>query len=301
MTDADLIDVLRRNYRPLEPEPTGVEPRLERLGDVRAVLFDIYGTLVVSGSGEVGTTREAASRASLEAALTSLEVPFDPPLSDAVDLMQERIREEHAQRRTQGVDFPEIQIAEVWQWVFSEMVARGRLSAGGREKLERLGFERLAVEYEARANPCWPMPHLESCLSRLREGGLRLGLISNAQFYTPLLFPALLGRSAQECGFEQRLSLYSYRHGQAKPGVPLYEMAAERLREHGIESGQTLYVGNDMLNDVMPAARVGFRTALFAGDRRSLRQREDDPRVAGVSSQLVITDLAQLPACSMIG
>jgi putative hydrolase of the HAD superfamily len=34
-----------------------------------------------------------------------------------------------------------------------------------------------------------------------------------------------------------------------------------------------------MLNDIQGAASAGFKTALFAGDRRSLRLRENDPRV----------------------
>ena len=47
----------------------------------------------------------------------------------------------------------------------------------------------------------------------------------------------------------------------------------------------------------MPASRVGFRTALFAGDRRSLRPREGDPRTAGVVPDLVITEMRSLLDC----
>ena len=52
-----------------------------------------------------------------------------------------------------------------------------------------------------------------------------------------------------------------------------------------------------MLNDVLPAKQVGFRTALFAGDRRSLRQREDDLRVSKIVPDLVLTELGQLDGC----
>ena len=68
-----------------------------------------------------------------------------------------------------------------------------------------------------------------------------------------------------------------------------------RLAERGIEPGQTLYVGNDMRNDVLTAARSGCRTALFAGDRRSLRLRGDDPDCRGLRPDLVITEWTQLP------
>jgi putative hydrolase of the HAD superfamily len=49
-----------------------------------------------------------------------------------------------------------------------------------------------------------------------------------------------------------------------------------------------------MLNDMLPAYAEGFQTALFAGDKRSLRLREDDPRCKNLSPDLVITDLRQL-------
>jgi putative hydrolase of the HAD superfamily len=58
-----------------------------------------------------------------------------------------------------------------------------------------------------------------------------------------------------------------------------------------------LYVGNDMLHDVLPAAAMGFRTALFAGDRRSLRRREGDARVASVTPDVVVLQLRDLLSC----
>jgi putative hydrolase of the HAD superfamily len=47
----------------------------------------------------------------------------------------------------------------------------------------------------------------------------------------------------------------------------------------------------------MSAGRVGFRTALFAGDARSYRPRQGDPRVESVVPDLVITSLSMLLSC----
>jgi putative hydrolase of the HAD superfamily len=157
--------------------------------------------------------------------------------------------------------------------------------------------EQLALEHEVRANPVWPMPNLEGCLSKLRSAGLALGIVSNAQFFTPELFPALLNHTLQQLGFSPALEFYSYRFGQAKPGRFLYEQARQALSSMSISADEVVYVGNDVLNDVTPARQVGFRTALFAGDARSLRLREGDPRVAGVAADLVLTDLGQLAEC----
>ena len=43
-----------------------------------------------------------------------------------------------------------------------------------------------------------------------------------------------------------------------------------------------------------PADAVGFQTALFAGDRRSLRLRTEDRRCLDLRPDLVLTDLGQL-------
>ncbi|MDY0170423.1 MAG: HAD family hydrolase [Thermoguttaceae bacterium] len=295
----DFIDIFRCHCDILPPHPTGVQPRLDSLPDVRAVLFDLYGTLFVSGCGEVGTEDRASSLAAIDAALQEVGIRPARPLDGVVELMQCRIRDVHAEiTRRHGIDYPEVQIAEIWSDVVAELARRGVLPAA--VDPARIDYERLAVEYEARANPCWPMPQLGECLAALQSRGLLLGIVSNAQFYTPLLFPALLGRSAEECGFDRDLQFYSCRHGFAKPGVPLFALAARALANRDIAPKQVLYVGNDMLNDIVPASRLGFRTALFAGDARSLRLRSDDPRIASTTPTLVVTDLAQLVECTKI-
>ena len=81
----------------------------------------------------------------------------------------------------------------------------------------------------------------------------------------------------------------------------MYRQAAETLATRKIGVSQTLYVGNDMLNDVTPAKKLGYRTALFAGDARSLRRRAGHPDTAGVVPDLIVTDLRDLSACLGIG
>jgi putative hydrolase of the HAD superfamily len=186
-----------------------------------------------------------------------------------------------------------VDIVQVWSNCLDRLNAEGLVEGDAAQ----VDVRALAVQYEVRANPTWPMPGLQACLAELQRRGLALGIISNAQFYTLELFPALLGQSLEQLGFDEDLQFYSYRHGQAKPGLPLYQMAADAVTGRGLRPGEVLYIGNDMLNDIWGASRVGFRTALFAGDARSLRWREGDERVAGVQPDLVITQLQQAVAC----
>jgi len=140
------------------------------------------------------------------------------------------------------------------------------------------------------------MPNLEAMLSACRQKKIFIGIISNAQFYTPYLFKWFLNSDLEGLGFDPGLLFYSYQHEVAKPSLILFKMAVAELKAKGIQPVSVLYLGNDMLNDIYPARAVGFQTALFAGDKRSLRLRKNDPRCADLSPDLVVTNLGQLIA-----
>jgi len=286
-------EIIRRHSRPLAPLPTGQSPVLRALGPLDAVLFDVYGTLLVSASGDVGVNATGDRSEAIAAALAAVGVPLGGPATDALDVFHRQIEREHHAARQAGVDFPEVDIVQVWRSALAEFAARGWVTGS-----EGVDLPALAVEFEVRVNPIWPMPNVVPALEGLRHAGKVLGVVSNAQFYTPEAFPALVRQTLAELGFEHDLQFYSYRHGQAKPGVALYQLAAASLQRRGILTERALYVGNDMRNDIAPAARLGFRTALFAGDARSLRRREGDPLCAGVVPDLVVTDLIDLLHCT---
>lgn len=289
---ANYIQIIRRHCKPLDPISTNQTKRLTRLDDIRAVLFDVYGTLIISASGDVGAHVDAAKSTAFMDALLSVNIDVPCSAEDAFREFIGMIRTHHTRAKSAGVDFPEVDIVSVWQESIQNLLPRDQLA-----DLSSIDWKRLAVEYEVRVNPTWPMPGLLDTTSSLQASGKLQGIVSNAQFFTPELFPALVDKSVNDLGFDPQLQYYSYLFGHAKPGVRLYELAAEALRKRGILPSQTLYVGNDMLNDVRAASLVGFRTALFAGDERSLRLREDDARVAGILPDLLITELADLGTC----
>lgn len=293
------LATIRRHCLPMEPVRTQVQPVVRPLRGIKCVLFDIYGTLFVSSSGDVGTAAARQREEAFGDALRAIGLPLQAdPAGDgegrrAADHLMAAIRDAHQDARHQGIKYPEVDIIAIWK----ETLRRLRESKWLLALPGDVDLYALALEYEMRTNPTWPMPGVSDCLRRLVERGLRLGLISNAQFFTQQLFPALLDRPAEALGFESSLQFYSYQWGRAKPSLFLYKRAVEALSRIGVDAHDVLYVGNDMLNDVTPARNVGFRTALFAGDARSWRPRRGDPRVAGIEPDLVITELSQLDGC----
>ena len=270
---------IRRRLRPLAPVPTELSFAGGIPAPVAAVLFDIYGTLFISGSGDVGTSSHSATdQPALAALLDRYSIPGSP--AALLERFFSAIEQAHAAAKRTGVDFPEVEIRSIWQGVL-----------GVRQPEMIRDF---ALEFELLANPVYPMPHLQRMLTILRRRRLPLGIISNAQFYTPLLFRWFFGSEPPGIGFDPELTVYSYRFGRAKPSPLLFEHVAAVLARRGIAAASVLYVGNDMLNDIFPAHAVGFRTVLFAGDSRSLRLRADHPHCTFLRADAVVTDLLQL-------
>lgn len=270
---------LADRFRPLEPIPTGMTPLLPDLWKIEAVLFDVYGTLFISGSGDISLAQSAVQADdSLSALLSKFRI--ETPPDTLRDQFFAAIRDSHAKSKKKGADYPEVEIDILWQTIT------------GLADLQRV--RAFAIEYEILVNPVGPMPHLAEVLAACRSTGTAMGIISNAQFFTPLLFEWFLDAVPGELGFSEELLFYSWQWGLAKPSEKLFNTAARRLSGLGIDPQNTLYIGNDMLNDILPARSAGFRTALFAGDKRSLRLRRDDPRCTSLKPDMVLTDLIQL-------
>ena len=274
------IQRIRALSQPLSPLPTREVPVLKILDECQAVIFDIYGTCLISGSGDIGLHAADPKTDALLQALADQGVAFThEQATEGLTLFYELIRQDHAQTREQGIAFPEVRILEIWErWIAAQGLP--------------LDSAQLAIDVECRLNPVWPMPGLVSCLQALNEKGLQLGIVSNAQIFTPDYFPALTDHSLTQYGFEPDHCVWSWTEKEAKPATRLYQQVLNSFPD--LRPDQCLYVGNDMRNDISPASRVGMKTALFAGDQRSLRWREHDPLVGHTRPDLLLTHLDQL-------
>jgi len=317
-----LIDSIKNLSAPFEPVPTGATLKLNPLDGIETVLFSIYGTLLISNSGDVSTATAVASAEALTQSLIVSGYEGDPERAGELgpELLHTEIKHWHEASRENGTDFPEVEISRVWKKVIKRFQALKILKSD--DDPQRI--ERLAVEYECRINPVWPMPDARRTLENLRDRGFRLGIVSNAQFYTPLTIEALFGKPLEALGFEKELCVFSYKELCAKPSVELFKalpaMPARRNlstsialatevnegessdegsdeeieREKLIDLSKTLYVGNDMLDDIWTASQAGCKTALFAGDWRSLRERKEDKRCKKLAPDAIVDHLHQI-------
>ena len=288
---SELINLIQEHAAALDPRPTGQDFHTPTLSGIRAVVFDVYGTLIVSGVGDISLAGAGGRSEQIRQALSAYGLEIQDREADLAAAFHETIVALQQKRREEGIDHPEVEIREVWEQFLEEWNTRELL----RGELTLKKIEHIAVHYEMAVNPVWPMPGLAKVLESLAQRAIPTGIISNAQFFTPLLFPALTGKSLEAFQVEERCSIWSYREREAKPSTHLYEKAAEKWKAcHQISPGEILYIGNDMRNDIWPAHEVGFKTALFAGDLRSLRLREDHPQASRIKPDWIVTDLLQI-------
>ena len=288
--DDDLVGYVRELSHPAHPElpelPSACDTLLSRPLPRRpkAVLFDIYGTLFTSASGDISTASRSDNTPAIRSALGLIGpgLPGEKRTAMLAGRFHTEIERDHRRGRAKGDPFPEVDVRQIW-----------RRSTADLPILDGPGMvERFAVCYEMEANPVWPMPGTAALLLHIRDR-LPMGIVSNAQFYTPLLFPGLIGSTIDELGFRSDLIAFSYVHGIAKPDPRLFDRPLAALADQGIDSTEVVYVGNDMLNDVVTASAVGCMTILFAGDRRSLRLREGHQAVRALEPSSVVQTLEE--------
>jgi len=270
----ELPTLVKRRSRRIEPVPAAAAESGSLPRKPQGVLFDVYGTLLVR-IGEVHP-HPAEMRRAVKALIRRHKLPI--AAHELAASLATAIRDEQAALRSQGSTNPEVSIERIWARLFPEHSDRD--------------LREMIVEYELATHPAWPMPGCRRLLLALARRGMRLGVISNAQFYTPIFLSVLLGASLEELGFTADLCLYSCDFGVAKPDVALFDIARQRLARMGLSSEAVVMVGNDPLNDVEPATRSGFMTVLATLDARS--QEATETRAASVRPDAVIRHLRSL-------
>ena len=97
---------MQKHLHPLTPLKTSLTPAGKLREKIRCLLFDIYGTLFISGSGDIGLTEpDSPQLAQLKELLAEYRIYKTPRA-----ILQElngAVNARHAALRKRGIDFPE--------------------------------------------------------------------------------------------------------------------------------------------------------------------------------------------------
>jgi putative hydrolase of the HAD superfamily len=218
------------------------------MDDIRAIAFDVNGTLV-----EILTDEH--DDAMFRAAGHFLTY-------QGIDLRRHEVKELYfrfldEERHASAEEHPEFDAVAIWRRIVSEH-ATDFTRALPAEKLAQMPLF-LAESYRGISRRRLRLyPWVREVLDVLRER-FPLALVTDAQ-------------SAYARGELHKVGLLEYfdpivvsgDHGFRKPDRRLFRFALDGL---GVAAEHTLYVGNDMHRDVFGAREAGMRTAMFTSDQ----------------------------------
>ena len=212
--------------------------------DIRAVAFDVNGTLVriLTDEGMEQIFRSAAHFLTYQ----------------GIDLHRHQVRELYfgtlrEQHRTSPEEHPEFDAVGAWRSIIDGHLTdfTRTLPAG---KLEQMPLFLAEMSRGISRRRLGLYPHVREVLDVLRER-YRLALVTDAQ-------------SAYARGELHKVGLLDYfdpivisgDHGYRKPDQRLFQFALDGM---GVAAESALYVGNDMHRDIFGAREAGMPTVMF--------------------------------------
>jgi FMN phosphatase YigB (HAD superfamily) len=292
------------------PAPPTVErprarPHLVRLREVRAVLWNVYGTLLAVPGGELW-----------------FEHPQEFVMGLALDKMVQEFKMWGSMSRKPG------QPGEYLGQMYSQVLAEQRTFPGGTEKYPEVASDRLweaiikkllqkdykfdagfygalnefsrKVAYFFHASLQSPQgyPGAAGALRHVSDRGIAQGLLADGQCFTTVQLQRSLATQDSAVRLDKLLDdslvTFSYELRGRKPSDRLFRKAFDALLARGVEPEQMLHVGSRVTQDVIPARRLGMRTALFAGDKSSLQATGEQLKEPASRPDVLLTELSQL-------
>lgn len=269
---------------PLQTIPALYRGKSEKLRDIQVAIFDVYGTLINYWDNSFGD--QESKRVELLSALRKTADRFGfTPILDTID-SSKRAEEtlydfyhglivmKHDQSISEGKSFPEVKIEEIWNIILSILIRNGydldSNMIGSRTDFSRI----IAYYYNFHSLKRGFFEGVVPALKSLKAQNIKLGILSNAQFYTPIDLSLFIRDQDEELVdfmelFEPELIFFSYENGVAKPNKMLYEKLFDALYEINTLPSETVFIGNDLAVDIQAAQEIGMKTALFAGNRGS--------------------------------
>jgi putative hydrolase of the HAD superfamily len=247
--------------------------------DIRAVAFDVNGTLVsILTQDDMDEIFRAAAHF-----LTY----------QGIDLHRHQVRDIYfrimkEQQRTSPQEHPEFDAVGIWRSIIeAHLTDFTRTLPVGKLEQMPLFLAELARGISRRRLGLYP--HVREVLDVLRER-YPLALVTDAQ-------------SAHARGELHKVGLLDYfdpiivsgDHGYRKPDRRLFQFAADGMR---VPAENVLFVGNDMYRDIFGAREVRMRTVLFDSDQGAKVHLDcvPDYTITDLRDILKILDLPDLDA-----
>jgi phosphoglycolate phosphatase-like HAD superfamily hydrolase len=289
---------------PPEVDRPKAKPHLVRLPQVRAVTWNVYGTLLAIPHGEL--LFEHPTKLIMDVALekTIQEFKMWGSMSRKPGQPSEYMGHIYSTVLSEqrsfvpGEKHPEVGSDRVWEAILKKLLQKEyKFDAGFYGSLNELS-RKIAYFFHASLQGTACYPGAASALRHVRGAGLEQGLLGEGQCFTAVQLQRGLAAQDEDANLDElvpaALRSLSHEVRARKPSERLFRHSLAALAENGVEPGEVLHVGSRVALDLAPARRLGMKTALFAGDRASLQATPEQLKEPANRPDVLLTELNQI-------
>jgi FMN phosphatase YigB (HAD superfamily) len=290
---------------PPEVDRPKAKPHLVRLPQVRAVLWNIYGTLLRIAGGELWFEHPQAFVMSVALDKTIQEFKMWASMSRKPGQPADYMKQLYTQVLTEQRSFPggtekhpEVGAERVWEALIKKLLQKDyKFDAGFFGSLNEFS-RKVAYFFHAslQATACYDEAAV--ALRYVARKKLKQGLLADGQCFTRVQLQRGLAAQDSEAVLDKLLDkdliVLSHEVRGRKPSERLFRQAVNALNQQGVAPNQVLHVGTSVQRDLVMARRLGMRTALFAGDRTSLQATAEQLKEPASRPDVMLTELSQI-------
>lgn len=298
-----------RNLRwPAAPkvESAKATPYIKPLPGIKAITWNVYGTLMRIADGELLFQHPQEIRMEIALDKTIQEFNMWNSMTRRPGKPWEYMRQKYlnvydelkmASSGRKG-DITEVNSAQVWKKLLSMLDKKDyEYDSDFYGDMDELS-EKVAFFFHSALQGVEASAGALITLLAVQAAGLRQSLLADAQPFTMVQ----LFRSLREQGSLPRpegllsssLNTFSYVEGIKKPSKTLFLRAVDRFVKIGIEPEQILHVSSRVRDDLAVAKSLGMRTALYAAEKLGLQAASEDLKDPATKPDRLISELAQV-------
>ncbi len=290
---------------PPEVDRIKAQPYLVRLPQVRAVVWNVYGTLLRIAGGELWFEhpQEFVMNVALDKTIQEFKMwasmsrkPGQP--ADYMKQLYSSVLFEHRAVPGGTEKYPEVGSDRIWEALIKKLFQKDyKFDAGFFGSLNEFS-RKVAYFFHASLQGTACYKDAAFALRHVAEQGVKQGLLADGQCFTRVQLQRGLAAQDKELVLDKvldkDLTLLSYEVRGRKPSERLIRHAVNALEQKGLAPSEVLHVGTSIARDLVPARRVGMRTALFARDRASLQATAEQLKDPSSRPDVLLTKLSQV-------